>query len=114
MRETNETTEKLGKRVGRKKGVPNKITGMLKEAIIQAASDAGGGDGLVGYLREQATMNPGPFMGLLGKVLPLQISDDTNGDIKVVIEQDAERFASGIARIATRTGAKGSDKRTVN
>lgn len=114
MRETDETAEKVGKRAGRKKGVPNKITGLLKEAILQAATDAGGGDGLVGYLREQATMNPGPFIGLLGKVLPLQISGDTNDEIAGIVEQNAERFASGIARIATRTGSSQSHKRTVN
>ncbi len=29
-------------------------------------------DGLVAYLKQQAEENPGPFMALLGKVLPLQ------------------------------------------
>ena len=55
---------------GRKKGVPNKTTALLKDAILQAAGEAGGTAGLVGYLKQQATDNPGPFMGLLGKVLP--------------------------------------------
>jgi len=27
----------------------------------------------VSYLEEQATENPGPFMSLLGKVLPMQV-----------------------------------------
>jgi hypothetical protein len=36
--------------------------------------EAGGGkDGLVAYLKEQAIKNPGPFLALLGKVLPLQV-----------------------------------------
>ncbi len=55
---------------GRPKGVPNKTTALLKDAILQAADEAGGKAGLVGYLKQQATDNPGPFMGLLGKVLP--------------------------------------------
>jgi hypothetical protein len=56
---------------GRKKGVPNKTTALLKDAILQAAMQAGGGkDGLVAYLTEQAVKNPGPFLTLLGKVLP--------------------------------------------
>jgi len=60
---------------GRKKGVPNKTTALLKDAILQAAMQAGGGnDGLVTYLTEQATKNPGPFLALLGKVLPLQFA----------------------------------------
>ena len=58
---------------GRQKGVPNKTTALLKDAILQAASQAGGEGGLVGYLQLQAIENPGPFMSLLGKVLPTQV-----------------------------------------
>ena len=58
---------------GRPKGVPNKNTTLLKDAILQAASQAGGEGGLVGYLQLQAIENPGPFMSLLGKVLPTQV-----------------------------------------
>jgi hypothetical protein len=59
---------------GRPKGVPNKTTALLKDAILQAAERAGDKEGLVGYLQTQATANPGPFMALLGKVLPMQIA----------------------------------------
>jgi len=59
---------------GRPKGVPNKATALLKDAILQAAEKAGGPDGIAGYLKEQAEKNPGPFMALLGKVLPMQIT----------------------------------------
>lgn len=67
---------------GRKPGVPNKTTALLKDAILLAAKKAGGdGDnGLVEYLQAQATANPGPFMSLLGKVLPMQITTDPNGE----------------------------------
>lgn len=61
---------------GRKKGTPNKTTALLKDAILQAAKDAGDdidGNGLVSYLKAQASLNPGPFMALLGKVLPTQL-----------------------------------------
>ncbi len=58
---------------GRPKGVPNKTTALLKDAILQAATKAGNGD-LVAYLNVQAIDNPGPFMSLLGKVLPLQVT----------------------------------------
>lgn len=68
---------------GRKAGVPNKTTALLKDAILKAAANAGGGgdDGLVKYLELQAIENPGPFMSLLGKVLPMQMvgPDDENG-----------------------------------
>ena len=57
---------------GRPKGLPNKTTALLKDAILKAATEAGGEEGgLVGYLKAQAIDNPGPFMALLGKVLPM-------------------------------------------
>lgn len=61
--------------------MPNKFTMQLKEAILKAAENAGGEAGLVGYLQTQAKKNPGPFMSLLGKVLPMQVAgpDDENG-----------------------------------
>ena len=62
---------------GRPKGKPNRTTALLKDAILKAAENAGnkvGSEGLVSYLEEQATENPGPFMSLLGKVLPMQIA----------------------------------------
>lgn len=63
----------LPKTGGRQKGVPNKRTALLKDAILEAAEKAGGEGGIVGYLTLQATENPGPFMTLLGKVLPTQV-----------------------------------------
>ena len=70
---------------GRPKGVPNKTTSLLKDAILQAAQRAGGGDeeGLINYLEVQARDNPGPFMSLLGKVLPIQqaFTDSDGNDI---------------------------------
>lgn len=51
------------------------IRALLKDAILKAAESAGGPQGLVGYLESQARENPGPFLALLGKVLPMQIGD---------------------------------------
>lgn len=79
---------------GRVKGVPNKTTALLKDAILEAATLAGGRDGLVGYLNQQAKNNPGPFLALVGKVLPLQIAGDKDNPVYTVIEQrivDAHR-----------------------
>lgn len=61
---------------GRPKGSKNKTTALLKDAILKAAEEAGGEGGLVSYLRMNAVSNPGPFMALLGKVLPLQLQGD--------------------------------------
>lgn len=66
---------------GRPKGMPNKTTALLKDAILKAAENAGGDAGVVGYLTVQAKENPGPFMTLLGKVLPTQIVGDPDSPI---------------------------------
>lgn len=61
---------------GSRKGIPNKITASLKEAIQQAANDAHPG-GVVGYLTQQAQTNPNAFLSLLGRTLPKEL---TGGD----------------------------------
>jgi len=46
---------------GRPKGSQNKVTSVLKDAILIAGENAGskfGNDGLVSYLQEQAIQNP--------------------------------------------------------
>jgi hypothetical protein len=94
---TEKQSPKVGKSAGnrgkgRKKGVPNKTTALLKDAILKAAELAGkdldpkSRDGMISYLQAQAKLNPGPFMGLLGKVLPTQLSaDDDTGNVTVQI-----------------------------
>ena len=63
---------------GRPPGIPNRVTRVLKEAILLAAEQVGedrnGHDGLVGYLRFLATREPRAFANLLQKVLPLQVN----------------------------------------
>jgi hypothetical protein len=62
---------------GRAAGTPNKITGLLKDAILRAAEKAGGKGGLDAFLEAQARKeNNAPFMALLGKVMPTQLSAD--------------------------------------
>lgn len=78
---------------GRPKGVPNKSTQLLKDAILQAATDAGNGD-MAAYLTQQATDNPGPFLALLGKVLPMQVTGDADNPVTIqVIERRIVRPA---------------------
>jgi hypothetical protein len=82
-------TAEIGKGLagpGRPKGLPNKTTALLKDAILKAAEQAGnkvGNDGLVSYLEVQAIENPGPFLSLLGKVLPMQVTGEGGGHILV-------------------------------
>ena len=81
----------LPKTGGRRKGIPNKMTALLKDAVVEAARRAGrkinpeDRDGLISYLEQQAEANPGPFLTLLGKVLPLQVTGDGGGPAVFVI-----------------------------
>jgi hypothetical protein len=72
---------------GRPKGSANKTTAVLKDAILLAAkaADPSAEDpsqrSLEGYLAWAAKETPGPFLGLLGKVLPMQIAGtDADGN----------------------------------
>lgn len=64
---------------GRVKGVPNKNTAAIKDMIVAALNKAGGID----YLLKQSGENPVAFMGLVGKVLPLQITGADGGAIEI-------------------------------
>lgn len=68
---------------GRPKGSPNKTTAILKDAILLAARRAGGDgeEGMVNYLTTQAVDNPGPFLSLLGKVLPMTVQGDKDAPL---------------------------------
>lgn len=72
---------------GRKKGVPNKTTAVLKDAIILAAEavgqDGSGAGGLTGYLVHVAKSDVKAFAGLLGRVLPMQVTGDLDNPLAV-------------------------------
>lgn len=78
------------RRGGRQKGTPNKTTKILKDAILQAAEEVGvdgeGGDGLVGYCKMVAVASPQAFCGLLGKVLPTQVTGDPDNPVVQRVE----------------------------
>lgn len=82
---SNKQREKTPKSPGRPKGSPNRTTAVLKEAILLAAEQVGedgeGEGGTVGYLKKVAREDVKAFSGLLGKVLPLQVTgpDDQDG-----------------------------------
>lgn len=70
--------------------MPNKTTALLKDAILLAAKQAGGKEGMVGYLQAQAEENPGPFLALLGKVLPMQLTGEGDGPLQIIVQRFAE------------------------
>lgn len=64
---------------GRTPGVPNKLNHSIKEMVEKALHKAGG----VEYLTAQAHQNPVAFMGLVGRVLPLQLAGHDGGKLEV-------------------------------
>ncbi|OFC61023.1 hypothetical protein BAE30_06300 [Acidithiobacillus caldus] len=60
--------------MGRKKGVPNRLTASVKQMILGALDDLGG----QAWLTEQARADPRAFMSLLGRILPSEIQMDAN------------------------------------
>jgi hypothetical protein len=70
------------KTMGRPPGVPNKLTRIIKEAILLAGEAQGNAiatakkeprEGLVSYLKDLADKHPRSYAMLLSKVLPMQI-----------------------------------------
>lgn len=77
-----DNAHKLGKAAGnrgkgRPKGVPNKATKAIKDAITEAFGKAGG----VNYLVRLAESDPKTFCALVGKVIPLQVEGNIDGTI---------------------------------
>jgi hypothetical protein len=75
---------------GRTAGVPNQITADLKGMILGALADAGGRD----YLSRQADKNPGAFLVLVGKVLPMQLTGEGGGPLEIITGVRRETDAS--------------------
>lgn len=79
------------KSAGRPKGKPNRTTTALKDAILLAAEKVGedhkGKGGLTGYLKSLAKDEPKAFAGLLGRVLPLQVTGEDGGPLQIVVKK---------------------------
>lgn len=70
---------------GRPKGMQNKVNRELKEMILEALDGAGG----VEYLVQRAQDTPGPFLALVGKVLPMTVQGNLehSGGLTVEIKR---------------------------
>lgn len=108
---TAEANPKVGldrTKTGRTKGTPNKTTALLKDAILKAA-EATGEDGqgkgkLTGYCKFLARQEPKAFAGLLGRILPTQISGDPENPLQIVSLTTADR-ARALAAFVAKTKA---------
>lgn len=64
---------------GRPKGAQNKNTKALKDAILGALEAKGGQK----YLERVAEQDPRTFCTLIGKVLPMQVTGEGDGPLKI-------------------------------
>lgn len=64
---------------GSRKGVPNKDNADIKALVIGALHQVGGVD----YLAARALDQPVAFMGLIGRILPLQVTGKDGGSLQV-------------------------------
>lgn len=67
---------------GRPKGTPNKATAAIKDMILTALSDAGGSEYLLARANDPRTASA--FLGLVGKVLPMQVTGADGDAIQTV------------------------------
>jgi len=67
---------------GRKKGVPNKNTALIRDMVAQALDQVGG----VEYLARQAEDKPVAFLALVGKVMPVQVIGDPDNPVQHAIK----------------------------
>ena len=79
---------------GRPKGVKNKLTASVKEAIMKAFEEVGGAD----YLANVAKDDPRTFCTLLGKIIPSDINLSGSVTLAEIItasnEEDNDRDGS--------------------
>jgi hypothetical protein len=70
-----------GKRenAGRPAGVPNKLSGTVKDNVVQVFEDIGG----LSFMATWAKENPNQFFNIYAKLLPLQLQGNgDNGEIE--------------------------------
>lgn len=65
---------------GSRKGIPNKNTRAIKDMILEALSECGGVEYLVKRANDPKTA--AAFLGLVGKVLPTQVTGEDGGPVK--------------------------------
>jgi hypothetical protein len=79
---------------GRPKGSRNRVTKVVKDAILKAFEEVGSDT----YLATVAREDPRTFCALLGKVIPLQVKGEVNGTVglipTIVIKADDSPDAS--------------------
>jgi len=84
------------RRGGRQRGTPNQMPD-LRAMTLKALMQAGGVD----YLAGQAIENPGPFLGLLGRVLPREVHTELTAEVRVRQEVRRDLVEKLVVLLAT-------------
>lgn len=79
---------------GRKKGVGNKNTQLIRDAIVKALDEVGGYKYLVWLAKE----NSSAFSSLVAKVLPTQLTGPNDGPVEISTMAAALREIDGQSR----------------
>lgn len=84
---------------GRPKGSLDKGNAMIREMIVEALDGVGG----VTYLQEVARSHPTAFLGLVGKVMPIQVNAavDVEGEVQHThkVELDFEAIRAKVSSL---------------
>lgn len=88
----------MGAGPGRPKGVQNKLTRTVKEAIEAAFNGVGGHE----YLMRQAEENPQAFLTLLGKIIPAQVQQEISNPDGSLRPSAADMQAAVLAALARK------------
>lgn len=88
-KQSKKSTGRGGKRAGagRPKGSLDKGNATIRELVVQALDGLGG----VAYLENTARSHPAAFLGLLGKVMPVQLAGTPDEPIEMVFRWQSER-----------------------
>ncbi len=68
---------------GRKKGVPNRNTALIRDMVAQALDNAGGAEYLTARANDPRTASA--FLNLVGKVMPVQVTGEGGGAVQHAI-----------------------------
>ena len=70
---------------GRPKGIPNKMTTSVKDAIAKAANDLGGPERLVEWAKEDPLNERAFWTSIYPKLLPLTVAGDKDEPLRIEI-----------------------------
>lgn len=85
---------------GSRKGIPNRTTTVVRNAIVDAFDRVGGVD----YLEQVARQEPKVFCALLAKVLPKQTADNVPGNVATLTDAEIRQRVAGMLREGLSAG----------